>query len=66
MLIIYRIDGKSTKRENSEDRIDMDMPCDIIGLQICVPGDQINKNFCKKMTITLPDKDKEEEVEEAI
>ena len=42
----------------------MDFGCDIIGIQICVPGDQINKDFCKKLTIQLPEKDKEDEVEE--
>ena len=28
------------------------------------PGDQVNKDFCKKLTIQLPEKDKEDEVEE--
>lgn len=63
MLLIYRIDGKSMPRENSE-RIPMDKQYDIIGLQICVPGDQINSKFVKKLTIQLPEKDREDEVEE--
>lgn len=42
----------------------MNFGCDIMGLQICVPGDQVNKDFCKKLTIQLPEKDKEDEVEE--
>lgn len=64
MLIIYRIDKDSRKRASSDDREDLNYPCDIIGMQICVPGDQINKNFCKRLTIQLPEKDKEDEVEE--
>lgn len=65
MLIIYRIDRNSKARttENTE-REDLDMPCDIIGLHICVPGDQVNSAFCKRLTIYLPEKDKEDEVEE--
>ena len=66
MLIIYRIDGKSKKRINSVDRQDLNMPCDIIGIQICVPGDQMNNKFVKKLTIQLPERDREEEVEDAI
>ena len=64
MLIIYRIDKDSKKRVSSDDREDLNYPCDIIGMQICVPGDQVNKNFCKRLTIQLPEKDKEDEVEE--
>lgn len=64
LLIIYRIDKDSKKRESSDDRLDLDFPCDIVGMQICIPGDQVNKNFCKRLTIQLPEKDKEDEVEE--
>lgn len=64
MLILYRIDKDSRKRESSDDREDLNFPCDIIGMQICIPGDQINKNFCKRLTVQLPEKDKEDEVEE--
>lgn len=64
LLIIYRIDKDSKKRESSYDRLDLDFPCDIVGMQICIPGDQVNKNFCKRLTIQLPEKDKEDEVEE--
>lgn len=64
LIIIYRIDKNSKKREKSEDRVDLNFSCDIIGLQIVVPGETINKNFCKKLTIQLPEKDKEDEVEE--
>lgn len=64
LIIIYRIDKNSKKREKSEDRADLNFSCDIIGLQIVVPGETINKNFCKKLTIQLPEKDKEDEVEE--
>ena len=64
LLIIYRIDKDSRKRVNSKGRQNLDFGCDIIGIQICVPGDQINKDFCKKLTIQLPERDKEDEVEE--
>lgn len=66
LLIIYRIDGQSKKRERASDRQDLNMPCDIIGLQICVPGDQINTKFVKRLTIHLPEKDREEQVEDSI
>ena len=62
--MLYRIDKDSKKREKSTDRQDLEYPCDIIGMQICVPGDQVNKDFCKRLTIRLPEKDKEDEVEE--
>ena len=64
LLVLYRIDKDSKKREKSTDRQDLEYPCDIIGMQICVPGDQVNKDFCKRLTIRLPEKDKEDEVEE--
>lgn len=68
MLIIYRINGMSKKRASTDEheRIDMNKPYDIVGIQVCIPGDQINKNFCKKLTIHLPLKDKEDEAEEII
>lgn len=58
------LDKDSKKRVSSEDRQNLNFGCDIMGLQICVPGDQVNKDFCKKLTIQLPEKDKEDEVEE--
>lgn len=64
LLIIYRIDKNSRKRKNSDNRMDLNFECDIIGMQICIPGEQVNRNFCKKLTIQLPEKDKEDEVEE--
>ena len=66
VLIIYRID-KDSKVYGTRDRdlrADLDMPCDIIGIQICVPGEQVNSGFCRSLTIQLPEKDKEDEVEE--
>lgn len=66
MIVIYRIDGQSKKRINSGDREDLNMPCDIIGIQVIVPGDQINTKFVKRLTIQLPERDREEEVEDAI
>lgn len=44
-------------------RADLNMPCDIIGIHICIPGEQANHNFTKSLTIRLPEKDKEDEVE---
>lgn len=64
MLIIYRIDKDSKPTRNIAGRAMLNMECDIIGLQICIPGDQINSKFCKRLTIQLPQKDKEEEVED--
>ena len=73
MLLIYRISGQSTARQSMEDagykngvpdRLDLNYESDIIGIQICIPGDQINKSFTKKVTVYLPSKDKEDEVEE--
>ena len=65
-LILYRIDKDSTVfgKHDKDTRADLDMPCDMIGMQICVPGEQKNKSFCLSLTIRLPDKDKEDEVEE--
>lgn len=63
LLLIYRIDKDSVA--HSEEREDLNMPCDIIGIHICVPGDQLNRNnHCVRVTIRLPEKDKEDEVEE--
>lgn len=66
MLIIYRIDkdSKVYGRHDKDTRADLDMPCDLVGIQICIPGEQVNADFCRKLTIHLPEKDKEDEVEE--
>lgn len=64
LLIIYRIDGNSKAQDNSQTRQDLNMGCDIIGLHICVPGDQINNKYCKRLTIQIPEKNIEDEVEE--
>lgn len=65
-LLIYRIDGNSkASRANDKDlREDMNFASDIIGIQICVPGEQYNSNFRKKLTIYLPEKNIEDEVED--
>lgn len=64
-LIIYRIDQNSkVLAGNSDDREALGTDFDIVGLHICVPGDQVNAGFTKKLTIRLPDKDKEDEVED--
>ncbi|WP_019680660.1 Z1 domain-containing protein [Ruminococcus flavefaciens] len=73
LLLIYRIDGHSKAyhkqgdpngNSGTPDRIDLDFDSDIIGIQICIPGDQRNKSFAKKVTVYIPDKDKEDEVED--
>lgn len=64
LLIIYCIDGKSTVHGNNDLREDLNMGCDLMGLHICVPGDQVSNNFCKKLTINIPEKDEEDRVEE--
>ena len=65
-LIIYRID-KDSKVLNSNTegtRVDLNTSFDIIGLYISVPGKKLNSAFCKKLTIRLPEKDKEDEVDD--
>lgn len=65
LLLIYRIDKDSKAASDSRYREDLNMPCDIIGINVCVPGDQISKRSnCVKVTIDLPPKDKEDEVED--
>lgn len=65
-LLIYRIDGnsKATRGFDKDLREDMNFGSDIIGIQICVPGEQYNSNFRKKLTIYLPEKNIEDEVED--
>lgn len=67
LLLIYRIDKNSdvvTRTQDKDARTKLNSHHDLIGLQICVPGDQTNRDFCKSLTIRLPEKDKEDEVEE--
>ena len=65
LLLIYRIDGnsKAARTIDKDLREDMNFGSDIIGIQICVPGEQYNSNFRKKLTIYLPEKNIEDEVE---
>lgn len=64
LLIIYRIDKDSKAAPDSILRADLEMPCDLIGINVCVPGDQIARGaHCVSVTINLPEKDKEDEVE---
>lgn len=68
LLIIYRID-KDSKVQSGRDRdtrADLEMPCDIIGIHICIPGEQAGHNFTRSLTIHLPEKDKEDEVEDNV
>lgn len=66
LLLIYRIDGnsKAAITIDKDLREDMNFGSDIIGIQICVPGEQYNSNFRKKLTIYLPEKNIEDEVED--
>ena len=61
LLLIYRIDGHSVA--NSPERKDLNLPYDIIGIQVCIPGEKQNKNYCVRVTIDLPRKEKEESME---
>lgn len=63
-LIIYRIDKNSKAQSGSAYRTDLNFESDIIGLYISVPGEKINNVFSKKITINLPEKDEEVEMEE--
>ena len=66
-LIIYCIDGDSKVQNSSSEktqRLPLNLKFDIIGIHVCIPGDQVNKSFCKRLTINLPPKDREDEVEE--
>lgn len=66
-LLIYCIDGNSKVQNASSEktkRLPLNLKFDIIGIHVCVPGEQINKSFCKRLTINLPPKDREDEVEE--
>ena len=61
LLLIYRIDGFSTARkEEAKHRTDLDFESDIMGMQICIPGEQYNNNFSRKYTVYLPNKDQED------
>ena len=60
-LIIYRIDKNSRPRNDSAPnpnassyRAPLDIGSDIIGLYITIPGDQVNRNFVKKLTVRMP------------
>lgn len=64
-LVIYRIYGKSkVYGADNTVREDLNFDSDIMGIHIYIPGEQINTQFCKKLTIRLPEKDIEDEVEE--
>ena len=64
LLIIYRIDKNSKATAENSDREDLNTGFDIIGLHMCIPGTKVNSGFVKKLTIRLPEKDSEDEVEE--
>lgn len=65
VLIIYRIDQNSTVQGGKgKDRANLDTDFDIIGLHMCIPGEQANVNFRKRITINLPPRDVEDEVDD--
>ena len=68
LLILYRIDKDSKVQagRDKDKRANLEMPCDIIGMQICIPGEQIGSSFTRSLTIQLPEKDREDTVEESI
>lgn len=63
-LIIYRIAKNSVAQNGSKTREDLNLDTDIIGLYISVPGEKVNDNFNKQITINLPEIDQEIEMEE--
>ena len=65
-LIIYRIDkdSKVGKNGSSGRREDLNFGSDIISIQFCIPGEEINASHSHKVTVYLPEKDREDEVEE--
>lgn len=65
-LLIYRI-RKDSKVMNGDrnSREDLNFQSDIMGIQVCIPGEKYNTAFCKRLTVYLPEKDIEEEAEEA-
>lgn len=65
LLIIYRIDGKSTVKHGDDSKREaLNLNTDIIGIQVCVPGVQHNRSFSKTLTVVLPEKTDEEKEEE--
>lgn len=66
LLVLYRIDKKSTVQNASErsSRVPLDLNTDLIGVQVCVPGIQKGRSFSKTLTVTLPEKSEEEKEEE--
>ena len=63
MLIIYRIDAESKPRDSVKTRTALDLGTDIIGLQIVIPGEEISKNYCRKLTVRLDEPEIEDEVD---
>lgn len=64
-LVIYRIKKNSTVMNGDRNnREDLNFSSDIIGIQICIPGEKYNSGFCRRLTVYLPEKDIEDEVEE--
>lgn len=65
-LIIYRIDKDSTvgKNGSSGRRENLNFGSDIISIQFCIPGEEINASHSHKVTVYLPEKDREDEVED--
>lgn len=62
LMLIYRIDKNS--KATKDNRVDLYSPADIIGVQLCVPGDPYNKNHVYRVTVKLPQKNTEESLED--
>ena len=60
---IYRIDAESKPRDSVKTRTALDLGTDIIGLQIVIPGEEISKNYCRKLTVRLDEPEIEDEVD---
>ena len=61
LLIIYCIDKDSNT--NSNERMPLNAKYDVIGIQVCIPGER-KQSFIKKVTVRLPEEEKEDVVEE--
>ncbi len=72
LLILYRIWGKS-RAENrgmsqahpdQAPRVDLNLDYDLTGVHLCIPGEQSSRRMVRKLTVTLPAPEREEEIEE--
>lgn len=67
ILVIYRINKDSKPSEKrGKNRMPLDAPCDLIGLHVCIPGEKYSNSFTYKLTINIPNKTKEESLDEGV